>query len=707
MTSETTATVASRVGRQDLQRVAAVVAALAATSAGYYFGAQLGFELRFPESPHSVLWPPNAILLAALMLMPARLWWWCLAAVLPAHIAISLPAGVPWPTVFGLYLTNISQALLGAALFKRYVPHYAEQSAHKATIAFIVCGVFAAPIVLSFADVAIAIWTRWTSNDYWQAWSLRFLSNAASAVIIVPPVLAAVHLYRTWHRPSPRRVAEACLLGLCVVGFGSFAVLASTSFAGGLPLLVCAYLPLLLWSAMRFGQIGASWTLLGLATATMGSIRHWPGFAGQTEILMQQAIFLLISIPVLYLGALYTDLRRYVRQLDMAAERHDMATRAAAIGVWEWDPRTDDLFIHPHLKRLLGYDDQEIANSTDGWTRHYHPEDVEKVLQSARACVRGESASLEVEHRMMHRDGSTRWLLTRGAPMRGEVDRSVKLVGTCIDVTERKRIEEEIRSLRHEVTHLTRVGMLGELSGALAHEINQPLAAILSNGQAAQRLLAHYPPDLGEVQDALKDIVDATKRAGNVIHRLRDMLKKGDPQFRMLDVNTVVAEVLDLARSDLIAHQVAVVRRFGSSMPAIRGDRIQLQQVLLNFIMNACEAMSATAPGGRVLTVTTASGDNQSVEICVLDTGTGISPEMREHLFEAFATTKKNGLGLGLSICRSIVSAHGGRQWAENRAEGGAAFHISLPHAPHGARDRPWIHPKMDAGVPGSGASLT
>lgn len=359
-------------------------------------------------------------------------------------------------------------------------------------------------MLLSFADVAVAIWTRWTSNDYWQAWSLRFLSNAASAVIIVPPILAAVHAYRTWQRVSPRRLAEACLLALCVGALGSLAVLAGASFTRGLPLLFCAYLPLLLWGAMRFGQSGASWTLLGLATATMGSIAQWPaGFAGQTEILMQQAIF-------------------------------------------------------------------------------------------------------------------------------------------------RKRIEEELRTLRHELTHLTRVGMLGELSGALAHEINQPLAAILSNGQAAQRMLKHNPHELAEVQDALGDIVDAAKRAGNVIHGLRDMLKKGEPQFRPLDINTVVAEVLDLAHSDLIAHQVAVVRKFASPIPLVRGDRIQLQQVLLNFIMNACEAMSATVVNGRVLTVMTASQDDQSVEISVVDTGKGISPEVQTRLFEAFATTKKNGLGLGL-----------------------------------------------------------
>jgi PAS domain S-box-containing protein len=662
------------------RKALAALAALVVTSAGYYFGALLGFELRFPDSPHSVLWPPNAILLAALILMPMRLWAWCLIAVLPAHVAISLPSGVPWPTLLGLYCTNVGQALLGAALFRRFGPRDADESTHRTAIAFIASGVFVAPILLSFADVAVATWTEWSRSDYWQAWTLRFLSNAASAAIIVPPILAAARAYRTWQRPTARRVAEACVLALCVGAIGSFIVLAEASFIRGLPLLICAYLPLLLWAATRFGQAGASWALLGIATATMGSIAQWPaGVAGQTEILILQAIFLLISIPVLYLGALYSDLRRYVRRLDTTTERHDMATRAASIGVWEWDPGTDALFIHPHLKRLLGYEDREIANTRDGWMRHYHPEDLEKVLQSARACVRGEAVALEVEHRMIHRDGSLRWLLTRGAPIRGELDSAVKLIGTCVDVTERKRIEEELRTLRQELTHLTRVGMLVELSGALAHEINQPLAVILSNGQAAQRLLVHKPPDLAEVQDALGDIVDAAKRAGNVIHGLRDLLGKGDPEFRPVDVNTVVAEVLDLAHSDLIAHQVAVVRQFGSHMSLVRGDRIQLQQVLLNFIMNACEAMAATASDRRVVTVTTATREDGSVEICVSDTGKGISPEVQPQLFEAFATTKKNGLGMGLSICRSIVAAHGGRQWAENRAAGGAAFHVSLP----------------------------
>jgi two-component system sensor kinase FixL len=653
---------------------------MVATSTSYYFGAQLGFELRFPQSPHSVLWPPNAILLAALLLLPTRLWWWCLAAVLPAHIAIAFPAGLHWTTVLGLYLTNTSQAVLGAVLFNRLARRYASEGAHATTIIFIVCGVFVSPIVLSFADVAVAILTRWTSNTYWQAWHLRFLSNAASAVIIVPPILATVHAYRAWQRPSLQRLTEACSLALCVAGLGSFVLLGGATLNRVLPLLVCGFLPLLLWAATRFGQVGASWALLGLVATTMGSIVRWPvGLAGQDEILMLQSIFLLISIPVLYLGALHSDLRRYVRELDATADRYHMATAAGSVGVWDWNPRTGHLFIHPHLKRLLGYNDQEIANTLDGWMRHYHPEDRERVLQLANACLRGETVGFELEHRMVNIDGGTRWLLTRGAPVHRDVGGSVRLVGTCVDITERKRIEEELRSLHLELAHLARVGMLGELSGALAHEINQPLASILSNAQAAQRLINRKAPDLAEIREAHKDIADAAKRAGNVIQQLRTMLKKGEAQVQPLDLNTVVGEVLDLVHSDLVAHQVAVVRKTGVDLPLVHGDRVQLQQVLLNFIMNACEAMSASALNERVLTITTASPDGQSVTISVVDNGRGILPELQERLFEPFVTTKKDGLGFGLSICRSIVSAHRGRLWAENNADQGAAFHVSLP----------------------------
>jgi PAS domain S-box-containing protein len=394
---------------------------------------------------------------------------------------------------------------------------------------------------------------------------------------------------------------------------------------------------------------------------------------------MLQSIFLLISIPVLYLGSLHEDLQRYLRDLDMIAERYNMAAAAGSIGVWDWNPLTDHFFVHPHLKQLLGYADREMANSVHDWMRHCHPDDREGVLKQVLSCARGDIPDFELEHRMQPANGGPRWFLTRGASVRDYKSGVIRLAGTFVDITERKRSAEELRRLHQELAHLTRVGMLGQLSGALAHEINQPLAAILANAQAAERLIAREPPDVAEARGALKDIVEADRRAGNVIRHLRAMLRKSDVQFRPLDINAVVREVLDLTHSDLVARQIAVEQRLALPLPSVHGDRVQLQQVLLNLIMNACDAMSDTAPEGRVLMVTTASTDDQSVEICVVDTGGGFSPELQEHLFEPFITTKQNGLGLGLSICRSIVVAHGGSLWAENNAVGGAAFHVSLP----------------------------
>jgi PAS domain S-box-containing protein len=667
------ATMGDSARRRRASGVLADIVALTLTGAGYYFGARLGFYLRFPDTMHAILWPPNAILLAAFMLMPRRLWPWCILVSLPAHLAILLPGGVPWGAALGLFVTNNVQAVLGAVLCSWYAAR--QEGARGKTLGFILFGVFAVPFVVSFADVGVTM-ASGLVTDYWQAFSLRFLSNAASAVIFVPPIVGAVEAVRSPVMPRPRRLAEASVLLIVSIGLGVFLVWIADSLSQHLPLLICAYVPLLLWGAMRFGQAGASWMLLALALATLGLIAEGPpGIAGRAEILLQQALYLLVSIPVLYLSALHADVRSYMRRLDRAAERHDLAARAASIGVWEWNPTTDDVFVHPHLKALIGYQDREIPDNLSGWLHHYHPDDVEKVMAVARACHGGETDSFEIEHRIIHRDGSTRWLLSRGGPVSPRA--GAKLVGTCVDVTERKRIDEELSTLRYELAHLTRVGMLGELSGAIAHEINQPLAAILSNAQAMERLLGKASIDILETREALKDIVQSAKRAGDMIHGLRDMLRKSSADFTPVDVNGVVGDVLNLAHSDLITHQVAVVRQLGSGIAEVRADRVQIQQVLLNFVMNACEAMDSMSE--RILTVATAARDERTIEISVSDTGPGIAGEVLERFFQPFTTTKQHGLGLGLSICHSLITAHGGEMRAENRAEGGAVFRIILP----------------------------
>jgi signal transduction histidine kinase len=256
---------------------------------------------------------------------------------------------------------------------------------------------------------------------------------------------------------------------------------------------------------------------------------------------------------------------------------------------------------------------------------------------------------------------------------------TVPLLLLAVLLEERRRVETETRDQRHQLTHLARVATLGGLSGALAHELNQPLTAILSNAQAAQQMLAARRLDVAEFGEILSDIVSADRRASQVIGRLRALFRDGESRLVPLDVNEVVREVLDLAHGDLVMHHVTVVTNLDPRSLTVSSDRVQLQQVLLNLVMNACEAMEGEAANVRLLSVATAPGTLGSVRITVSDRGRGLPEVDAERLFQPFYTTKPQGLGLGLSISRSIVAAQGGRLWGEALPGRGAAFHVELP----------------------------
>jgi PAS domain S-box-containing protein len=283
------------------------------------------------------------------------------------------------------------------------------------------------------------------------------------------------------------------------------------------------------------------------------------------------------------------------------------------------------------------------------------------------------------EHEVLRPDGSIGWHQWFDHVIVDSNGRIVELQGIGRDITDLKHAELEAEERRKEVTHLTRVAILGELSGALAHELNQPLTAILSNAQAAQRLLTKTPVDLDEVREILSDIGSEDKRAGDVINRLRALMKKGEAKLLPLNLNDLANDVLGLAHSELIERNVAVATRLAPGLPDIRGDRVQLQQVLLNLVMNACEAMADNDGVDSGIEVSTARDGSSRLRLTVADRGPGIPPDLIDRIFEPFITTKSQGLGLGLSICHSIVAAHGGRLWAVNNPDRGASFLVSLP----------------------------
>jgi PAS domain S-box-containing protein len=257
---------------------------------------------------------------------------------------------------------------------------------------------------------------------------------------------------------------------------------------------------------------------------------------------------------------------------------------------------------------------------------------------------------------------------------------SDRLLSIVRDITDRKRAELDAAAQRQELAHLNRVLMLAEQSGALAHELSQPLAAILSNAQAARRLLDHHPVDLDELRATLDDVIKNDKRAGAVIHRLRELLKKSNTVLQPLDLNEVTREALDLTRSDLLLRRMPITTALSPGIPPVLGDRVQLQQVILNLVFNACDAMSTVDPAERELTLTTVA-DDEFVQIAIADRGAGIPDGQLDSVFEPFVTHRPQGLGLGLTISRSIVLAHRGRIQAENNADRGATFRCFLPVA--------------------------
>jgi C4-dicarboxylate-specific signal transduction histidine kinase len=303
-----------------------------------------------------------------------------------------------------------------------------------------------------------------------------------------------------------------------------------------------------------------------------------------------------------------------------------------------------------------------------------HPEDRDEYERAIWGSL-DTGGGFQEEYRVLGADGRVRWISGIGrAESNG--NGAVHVRGVAIDITARKLAEIEAQQQRAELAHLSRVATLGELSGSLAHELNQPLTAILSNAQAAQRFLAKGG-DLAEVREILEDIVKEDKHAGEVIRRLRPLLKKGEVNLETLDLGEVIGDALRVVRSDLLHRGVSVDLQLPPEAPPVRADRVQIQQVLLNLLANSCDALAGLEPQRRRI-VLRVDGSESGPHVTVSDQGPGL-PADADRIFEPFVTTKPDGIGLGLAVCRSIVAAHGGKLWAANNPERGATFHFTIP----------------------------
>jgi PAS domain S-box-containing protein len=372
-----------------------------------------------------------------------------------------------------------------------------------------------------------------------------------------------------------------------------------------------------------------------------------------------------------------TERKRAEDSLRASEARWRSIFEHSVVGIGTIDRDKRYLSANPALQKMLGYSEEELRGLT--LAAVIHPEERDATDLGLDAVWEGRQESYRIEKRMIRKDGSVIWVNITGAPVPATERDPAFFPTVVVNVTDQKKAEEALRVSRTELARVSRLTTMGELTASIAHEVNQPLAAIVVAGNACRRWLASDEPNLGRARDSVDRMIRDAHRASEIITRIRSMTKNTPPVQLAVDINGVIADVLSFTRGELLAKAVSVRLALFEGLSTVIGDRVQLQQVVLNLVMNAIEAMSSTIDRERVLAIISQRGDDGSPIVTVEDSGLGLDPTNRDRIFDPFFTTKPSGMGMGLSISTSIVEGHGGFLWASPNLPRGAAFHLKLP----------------------------
>jgi PAS domain S-box-containing protein len=657
-----------------------VVAIALFVFAGYFLGAKIGFALTFRPHPVSVLWPPNSILLAALLLTPLRIWWVVLLAAFPAHLAVQLESGVPPTMILCWFISNSCEALIGAGFVRYLIDRPVRFDCLRNVGIFCFFAAFLGPFLSSFLDAAFVIINHWGQGSYWEIWRIRFTSNVLTALTLAPLIVSWSAEGIAWLAKIPRRrflEASLLFLGLLLVDALVFYKLTPAADSA----LLYLPLPFLLWTAVRFGSRGAT-----AAICTVGFLAIWSAGHGygpfstrspEENALSIQMFLIVMSVPLLFLASVIEERGKTEATLRGREERMSLAAESANLAFWTINFERKESWMSDKGRAIFNFAPAE-ALSRELFLSRVHPEDrvaVDEAIERARAS----SQIFEFEYRLLRPDGQTRWLISRGRYLRNDRDRVNELIGVAIDVTAQVQANLQLRLQREELAHLSRVALMGELTASLAHELNQPLTAIASNAAAGRRFLTLGSPQLEMFDELLADVASDARRAGDIIHGIHHFVRKSEGVRRAVNLNEIIREVLRLLHSDLLGRATAVETQLAPNLPPVDADSVQLQQILLNLLMNSLEAMHLTpAEKRRILISTKCEAD--SIVTNVRDYGGGLPKDDPNKIFTHFYSTKPTGMGMGLTIVRSIVESHGGELTAENVDEG-ARVSFRLPVA--------------------------
>ena len=645
--------------------------------AGYYLGTLLGYAFIFPSSYISIVWPPNTILLVALLLAPRRHWAWLLAIAFPVHLLAQAQFGVSLTMASLYYVYDCGLLLVTAGALQWFGLDTLDLRELRQALIFIAVTTIAVAIgTLIWSPVIVSIWV---GGDIWEPWTLVFLSNLLPFLSATPGLWIGLSRGASLARNATlTQYTEFALLavGLLACAIGIFGL--APGSLRHLPALFYAPLPFLLWAAVRFGPGGLSFAFLIFAVMAMFSaIAGYGPFVTESageSVLRMQLFLLALFVPLLVLASEVAERRAKEEALRESEARYRAVVEDQTELICRFSADGTLTFVNDAYCRYFQRPAKELLGQTF-WS--LIPPESHKETQASLASITPDHTVTTAEHEVLAPSGERRWQHWRNRGLFDEHGRVVEYQAVGQDITERKHTEEAMLGL----AHAGRLALVGELTGSIAHELSQPLAAILSNSEAAELLLASESPSLDEIRAILADIRKDDLRASDVIHHVRALLRKRELQMLPVDLNQIADEVARLASPDARRRGIVVDTELAPALPAVRGDRVYLQQVLLNFFLNGMDAMIDTPQAERRIVVRTQSNGEQSVSVSVIDAGHGIRSGQLSDVFKSFYTTKEHGMGLGLAIARSIIEVHGGRIWASNNPRGGATLCFSLPVA--------------------------
>lgn len=660
---------------------------------GYYLTAEVGTALQRSPTFVSSFWPANAMLLGVLLMTERRYWWLYLLAAFPGHLLAHAPAGVPFPVMAVQFVSNTGQAALSAVAFQHFAGDVRRFDRLATMGLFIVIAGILVPGVIALLVAGVFVAIDWI-DALWLAWRTRFQSNVLAVLTLTPLVTLA------WNKSgsalaavSLPRFSEAYMLIIALVAVGFLISTTPNMQPQQVPALLYLPLPFLLWATVRFGLGGVCIAVLTLGVILIwGAINTGGPFALGTpqERALSVNLFLIVTaVPLLMLASLLEEKKHADQSIRESENLKHAILRSARDAIITVDHGGRIVEFNPAAEKLFGYRRAEAIGKVLGGLilpPYPHMRSGRSLEQSLRDDER-DSLGNGAEMVAVHADGGKFPVELRV----GRIDREGAPLFTANirDLTERKQAEWKTLQHRAELAHMSRIAMMGEVTASIAHEINQPLAAIVSSGHAGLRWLSNEPPDAAEAKAALKRIVDDGHRASSVIATVRSMFKKDSREKDLFDLNTAITDIITLLHAELERHQVSVENTLmEDGLPRVHANRVQLQQVFLNLVMNALEAMDSVADRARILRVSSKKAASGNVIVSIEDSGPGIDPEDQDRIFDPFITSKPKGMGVGLSICRSIVEDHGGSLSVEAASPCGSVFRVALPLSSGGDTER-------------------